>query len=332
MKAAVLVCLALGLVILPAWAEKRTAQSCQLEQLASLDIVVAEHILLPVDYRGQTLWMVLDLGSPFGLVLPAVIEPLKLRTTKLDARPDEFLMRIGGKPITATAEVDSLKLGSYRISRHDFFVDPRPLPVEAGPDRTVLGTLGISELRSVDFELDLLHRRLNLYSSSHCTGAAAKTWERAAQIPMGLNEFGSVLFPVEVDGSKLVATISTMDFESFMGTDVSRQVFGFDERSPEMELRVDAEHHRHGYYRLMKVVAGDLRLPDVEIRLAPGLRSCTLSKTGMFGEVWEYQGRDGHLCFAAYPLTLGRSAIEHLRLYFATQEKMIYFWDSTVQH
>src|SRR5262249_31259562 len=138
-----------------------------------------------------------------------------------------------------------------------------------------------------------------------------------------LSEAGSVVFPVELNGSKLVATLSTVDIDSFLTTDVSRQVFGFDQRSPDIQLRVDAEHHRRGYFRSMRMVAGDLRLPDVEIRLAPGLKSCTLSKEGRFGEVWEYQGRDGHVCLAAYPLTLGRSVTEHLRLYFATQEKMI---------
>lgn len=327
MKAAILAALAFGVAALPAWAEKHAAQNCQLEQLASLELVVAERILVPVDYRGQTLWMVLDFRSPFGLILPTAIESLQLHTTKLDARPDEFLMSIAGQPVTASAEVDALKLGSYQIPRHDFFVDPRVGSADGSPDRTVLGTLGIRELRAVDFELDLLHRRLNLYSSSHCAGAAAKTWDHAARIPMELNEAGSVLFPVDVDGSKLVATISTVDIDSYLTTDVSRQVFGFDQHSPEMQLRVDAVHHRHGYFRSMRMAAGALKLPDVQIRLAPGLRSCRLSKEGLFGEVWEYQGRDGHVCFAAYPLTLGRSVTEHLRLYFATQEKMIYFWN-----
>jgi hypothetical protein len=61
------------------------------------------------------------------------------------------------------------------------------------------------------------------------------------------------------------------------------------------------------------------------IRLAPPVKRCTLSNTGMFGEVPEFKGRNDHLCFGVYPLVLGRQAIEHLRLYFATSQKTIYF-------
>lgn len=46
---------------------------------------------------------------------------------------------------------------------------------------------------------------------------------------------------------------------------------------------------------------------------------------GGLRQVPEFQGRDDHLCFGVYPLVLGRQVIEHLRLYFATQEKALYF-------
>jgi hypothetical protein len=315
----------LCVITLPTWAaDKRSSQDCRLQQLASLQLAVADQIWVPVDYRGRALWMALDLGSPFSLISPAAVERLSLSTTRLDARPEEFWMSIGGNSVAASAEVDALKLGDYRIPRRSFFVDPRPAAAAAETERMVLGTLGMRELRAVDFELDLAHQRLNLYSPKHCAGAVTKVWEHATQIPMDLNEFGSVLFPVDVDGSKLVASISTTSGESEMHLDVSRRVFGLDEHSPRWQERVDAEHRRRGYYRSVQVTAGDLKLPNVEVRLVPGLAACALSQTGLFGEVWEYQGRDGHLCFAAYPLVLGRPAIEHLKLYFATGEKMIY--------
>lgn len=57
----------------------------------------------------------------------------------------------------------------------------------------------------------------------------------------------------------------------------------------------------------------------------PAHRDCTLMKSGTFGDVAEFTGRGDHLCFATYPLVLGLSAIEHMRLYFATKQKILYF-------
>jgi hypothetical protein len=309
----------------PLWATSRVPPDCNLQRLASLKIIVADQILVPVDYRGQTVWMVLDLAQPMSLLSPGAVAPLKLTTRNIEARPDEFMLKIDGKSVTATADIDSLKMGNYRLSRRSFFVDPRPSPVDPMPDRVVLGTLGMRDLWPVDFELDLVHRQLNLYSPDHCAGAVSKAWGRSMQIPMELNEFGNVVFPIEVDGTKVVASISTSSPGTYMSLDVSRQIFGFDEQSPDVQLRVDAEHHRRVYYRLMSLVAGDLRLPNVEIWLVPRRSLCTLSKTGLFGNVWEYQGRYDHVCFGVFPLVLGRQTIEHLHLYFATKEKTIYF-------
>jgi hypothetical protein len=298
---------------------------CSPRQLASTEITVGENILVPVEYHGQRLWMVLDLGEPFSLLRPSATEALHLHTATLDDRPDGFKLLIGGKRVTATAAVDSLKIGSYRISRRDFFVDPRAHPSESPADQTLLGTLGMGELWPVDFELDLTHRRFNLYSPGHCPKAPVYWSDHYSRVPMQLNEFGNVYFALELDGSKIEAGISTTDLETYMSTDVSRQVFGFDEHSPGVEVQIDAKGESHAYFRAMTLTSGDLRLSDVLIRLAPAVKSCTLSKTAIFGDVPEFKGRDDHLCFGAYPLVLGRRAIEQLRLYFATTERTIYF-------
>jgi len=310
--------------VAPTWAASRAAPDCNLQRLASLDIIVAEQILVPADYQGQAVWMMLDLGQPLSLLSAEAVAPLKLTTRSIQARPGEFLLKIDGRPVTATANIDSLKIGRYRLSRRSFFVDPRRSPVDAGSDRIVLGTLGMRDLWPVDFELDLLHRQLNLYSTNHCTGAVTRAWGRSAQIPMQLDEFGAVVFPMETEGARVLTSISTRNPESYMGLDAARQVFGFDEHSPAVVVRMDTEHGR-AYYRSMTLAAGDLKLPNVEIRLVPTRSACTLSKTGLFDNVWEYRGRNRYLCFGIYPLVLGRRTIDHLRLYFATQERTIYF-------
>jgi hypothetical protein len=110
---------------------------CSPKQLASTEVTVGEHILVPVEYQGQRLWMALDLGEPFSLLWPSATEALHLHTAALDDRPDGFKVLIGGKRVTTTAAVDSLKIGNYRISRREFFVDPRARPSESSADRAI---------------------------------------------------------------------------------------------------------------------------------------------------------------------------------------------------
>jgi Aspartyl protease len=316
---------ACALLLATVAAAQNSKPDCRLEPLASTQIGVGEPVLIPIQYRGQSLWMALDLGSPFSLVWPSAVEPLHLHTQTLDTRPGEFLLAVEGQHVTTTVAVDSLAIGSYRISRRDFFVDPRSHSIEKAPAETVLGSLGMRELWPVDFELDLAHRRFNLYSPDRCPKAVANTWGRVSQIPLELNEFGNVLFPVELNGSKVVASISTTNADTTMSTDVSRQIFGFDERSPQVQLQMDAQGHSHGYFRSMALTSGDLQFPSLPVRLTPAHRDCTLASSGIFGDVAEFKGRGDHLCFGTYPLVLGRSAIEHMRLYFATRDKMLYF-------
>lgn len=72
---------------------------------------MGEPILIPVQYRGQALWMALDLGSPFSLVWPSAVEPLHLRTQTLEAQPGEFLLAVqAARELRQMIEVKSTPL------------------------------------------------------------------------------------------------------------------------------------------------------------------------------------------------------------------------------
>jgi hypothetical protein len=109
---------------------------CSPKQLAATEVLVGEHILVPVEYHGQSLWMALDLGEPFSVLWPGAVETLHLRTESLDDR-DGFKVMIGGERVAISATVDSLKIGSYRIARRDFLVDPKAHPGGSPGQQTV---------------------------------------------------------------------------------------------------------------------------------------------------------------------------------------------------
>src|SRR5947208_14592608 len=84
--------------VAPLWAANRGRSDCSLQKLAALDIIVKDQILVPLDYRGQTVWMALDLAQPMSLLSPRAVDPLKLTVRKIDARPGEFMLNVNGKP------------------------------------------------------------------------------------------------------------------------------------------------------------------------------------------------------------------------------------------
>jgi hypothetical protein len=251
-----------------AWPAQKNGkpQDCTPRQLASVDVVLGEQILVPADFNQRTVWMVLSLGETFSLLSPHAMETLHIPVEKLSQQAGFYIMKVDGEPVTATGTVDSLRIGQYRLARRDFFVRPKEHPIDTAPERIVLGSLGIGDLWPVDFELDLAHRHFNLYSPDHCPKPVASLWEHYSAIPVELGSLGNVYFPLEVDGIKIVAGISTIDPQTYMGLDVSRQVFGFDEHSPGVEVRSDANGRADVYFRSMTLASGELRLPNVAVR------------------------------------------------------------------
>ena len=321
-----IVCLLAAVAKGPA-AQAKAPADCAPKQVASAEVAIGrEAVLVPVEYHEQRLWMLLDLGEPISLLSSAVTAALHLPT-----EPNELDIRVDQAKITHVARVDSLKIGSYRIARREFYIDPRasaskPQPADpANPGLPVFGSLGMGELWPVDLELDLARHRFNLYEPNQCARPPVEWGDRYRQTPIGVNELGNILFPLELDGTRVAAGLSTQGRRTVMHTDVSRQLFGFDEHSPDVEVQPDETGGTHAYFRAMTLSSGDLRFSNLLVHLTPGPTTCRLSNTGRFGNVPEYEGINGNLCFGVYPVVLGVDAIEHLKLYIALREKTLYF-------
>jgi hypothetical protein len=311
----------------------RKPAECALTLLASVAVVADDGVRIPVQVHGQTLWMMLDLGQPLTFLAPSAVDALHLKAESFSTR-DEIL-RSGDKRVTQTAKLDELRIGDYALARRDFFVDPGAHGDSAVKDG-VIGWLGMGDLWRVDFEIDLAHKRFSLYSHDNCDKPAPYWSQHYARTAMAVNELGNVYFPLEVNGSIIEAGISTTTAQTYIRPEALRMTLGLDEHSPSIESIPDVSGRQHLYFRAATVTSGNLKFSDVRIFLAPPVKGCTLSPTGMFGDVPEYKGRDQFLCFGVYPMVLGTEAIEHLRIYFATREKALYFqssdYDEKVAH
>jgi hypothetical protein len=143
-------------------------------------------------------------------------------------------------------------------------------------------------------------------------------------VPMDLGDVGSIHLAAELDGRKIEATMSTTSGISTLTRDAFRQLFGFDERSPDVIVQRDTSGHPAAIFRAMELTSGALDVKDVRIRLIPNGKDCRLTTPDGPDGVAAFEG-----CFGVSPLVLGRSLIERLRLYFATGEKAIYYTEQT---
>ena len=294
-------------------------QDCSMKMLASLDLAIGDHVLVPAMLADRKVWMTLDTASAFTFIRQSALADLRLHAENVS--PKKFPIEIDGKSVAQLVSFGPFSLGSVRQPKRQLMVDPNRLASETVDGSLVVGTLGMDVLWPVDFELDLAQKRLRLYSQDHCSGYGARWAERYSRIPMDLSELGNVYFPIELDGRRIEASISVGNKTTTLTTDAARRLFGIDERSSAVEIQSDGDGHSNAYFRATKLTSGDLAITDLKITLVPAPGGdCKLSIANRPDHAVGFNG-----CFGRYPLKLGRDTIEKLRLYFATKEKVIYF-------
>lgn len=73
-------------------------------------------------------------------------------------------------------------------------------------------------------------------------------------------------------------------------------------------------------YRAMKMTARGLSVTNADVELIPGAKGCIVSHHSGPQNSAGYEN-----CYGPQPLRLGLDLLRHLRLYFATEEHVLYF-------
>jgi hypothetical protein len=95
-------------------------------------------------------------------------------------------------------------------------------------------------LGNLDFELDFANNKLNFYSHDHCPGRVVYWTNTYSSAPITRGPLGKYYFPIELEGKKVEASISTVNPGTSLPTEVTRRQYGFDEKSPGIETDVSA--------------------------------------------------------------------------------------------
>jgi hypothetical protein len=294
------------------------AKNCQLKRYASLDltVVLGSYLLVPVTMQGTRAYMVLNMATPFSNVTESAVSTLALKTKPV---PGSVAVHESGKQVKRLATAASFSLGQVQFKNADFLVLPNESFSSSLADAPIVGFLGMDVFGQVDIELDVAHRKMNLFSQDHCAGHAVYWSAKYDSAPIRFGTFGEFYFPMELDGKKLETTLATSRPMTVLHTDATRKLYNFDSHSPDIETETDAEGRTTAHYRAMKLSGEGIEIINARISLvdpAPNASCYLSSRSGAA----TYEG-----CFGIHPLALGQNVIGKLHLYVATKEKMLYF-------
>jgi hypothetical protein len=290
--------------------EETPARDCRLRQLASIDLKIGSIVLIPVVLDGAAAFMGLNSSLPVSTISLQAANEMKLAIGKA---PQPFADAPG------LVSIDSLSLGSYEVGKVKLLVFPGGKIAMPGLPPSI-GSIAIPTLSGVDYELDFAHNKLNLFSSNHCPGNVVYWADKAAAIPYTLDRVGVPLFPIELDGKKISAALQVGGSNSRLKTDASKALYGFDEHSPDIRSDTSDSGKLVNHYRAMKMTLPGLSVSNADVQLVAGLdKRCELSPDAGPEHSATYRK-----CFGNPPLTLGLDVLQHLRLYFATEEHILY--------
>ena len=283
-------------------------KDCRLKQLASIDLDIGVYVSMPVTLDGTAARMGLSTAAAISSISKRDADAMGLAITKAPAS----LMGTQGM-----VTVRSFSLGSYEVGKVQMLVNNGPANPAVPP---FIGWFALTSLLGVDFELDFAHNKLNLFSTTHCAGNVVYWTEKAASVPYSLDMTGVPVFPIELDGKKIAATVQAGGSDTKLRTDFAKALYGFDEHSPGIETRALDSGKSVNHYRAMKMTTRGLSITNADVELIPGAKGCVVSSFSGPEHSAAYQN-----CYGSLPLTLGLDVLRHLRLYFATQEHILYF-------
>jgi hypothetical protein len=143
--------------------------------------------------------------------------------------------------------------------------------------------------------------------------------DKAAAIPYTIDRIGIPAFPIELDGKKILSALQVGGSNTRLKTDFSKELYGFDEHSSGIRSDTSESGKTVNHYRAMKMTLPGLSVTNADVQLVPGAKGCIVSE----GIGPEHSAAYKN-CWGNPPLTLGLDVLQHLRLYFATEEHILY--------
>ena len=292
------------------------AQTCgPLQQFVSLDAKVSKDgtILVPLGVEGSTGYFELQFGQPVSGIIGQAADQLQKKRTTVD---QNVTINVAGQSVTQMVNV---KLGFGATSGTDWLgVIPEPLR----GDPSITGALGYDILRHFDVELDLAHNKVNLFSQDHCPGKVIY-WTKSATvaaIPFITRKSQAFLVPMQLDGKDVEVQIATDDDHDYLNARIARLNFGI---TPAADSTGNSDR-KPLPFKTLTVDGLTITNPTVYPYGDPMAEGCNGGARYHQAGIHDEANRYIETCFGEPDLFLGRSALQHLHVFLAFGEKMLY--------
>jgi hypothetical protein len=286
---------------------------CELKLLASLDVEMDDDgtVLIPVTIEGHEVWMTLSLNQGYPMLFSSFVENAHLKTSKANTGAMS-----GGKPLNTIVKVKDLLVGRAHYTGWEMLVGTVGSPEFRG--KPIAGMLTSSFVKVVDMELNLAEKKVNLFSQTSCKGGAVYWGGEFTAVHLYTDPAGLLVFPMEIDDHVIETSFNTSSRYSSINTNVTRQYFGFDKSSQDIQ-KESSGGREISSYRAMALTAKGLQVRNSKIRLTDN-KSC---KPASSGRVTHAIGCDDVFNFA--PFSIGTDLLKSLRVYIASREDTVYF-------
>lgn len=295
--------------------------ACKMQQVAAVNVEVADNgaVMVPVKVNGAEAWMILGMGTGAPVIWPGAAEAMGLKAQ----RQSDFDMEIRGARVTHKVVADSLVIGAANFTKWNLYLSPeKNEPLRTYRDKPLLGGLTSRFMSAVDVELNLAQNRMNLFrQTTGCNGQQVYWDAEVTSVDAYYDPTGLLVFPMEVDGKRLEASLYMQGETSVISEAVTSRFFGFDRDSSGITRQAGRNGGEVASYRAMGLTAKGLAIKNVPIRLEDDLdKDCDPTRTDRNSRAIGFGA-----CWGRAPLSLGTGLLQKLRLYIAPREGRIYF-------
>lgn len=305
-----------AVVALPAAA---AGKPCELKQVSAMEVVMAPDgaVLVPVAIEGHPGFMVLqlDAGSPW--LYPGYLEELGLQKATHGVVVDAH---INGRKVDRQLRVKSTRLGLADFTGWDYFVLPEsPTARPRFRGYPVYGTMSSVFMNAVDMELNLAENHLVLFRPNRC-GSIPVYWEgEVTAVPLYTDRSGLMIFPMEVEGNRIEASLNTTGRLSVLFTKIAKRYLGFDANSPGIERQTLPGGREVASFRAVSLTAKGLGIHNARVRLSDFDRCDPTTSDKDSGAIG---CRD---MYGLTPFSIGTDLLKQLRIFASVADRKIYF-------
>lgn len=299
------------------------AESCgPLKIVGQADMISTQGALLvPAKVNGLATNMIIDTGGWYRELAPALVEKLKLSTTKRRVG----LIDATGRETNMSTTVDDFEIGSFKANDAVFLVP------KYGYGDDVGGVIGPQMFTIVDLDLDFAGKKINFVLQDHCEGKVVY-WKTPsyAVVPFLLTDEGHIRMPVELDGHKFTALLDTGADQSSITLRAAEGAFGITKDSPGVTKQgyLNGDKRAQEYERTFKTltIAG-ITFNNPKLSLVPDLlRNHQINEhlPQINSHIDTNNEAEG-----VNDVIVGLEELRHLHVYIAYKEEKLYISPAT---